>query len=794
MGKLATLKILDGNFEHGFSVCLQIGEEGAHPTVEVMGKLPAAPEMPLYYSRWQSNYEQLGLRSRLSAKEVQVTNVSTKATLENCHNTAQILRARLNTWFRAEEFRPVREKWLERLKAEEEIRFIVQTENSQLRRLPWNLLDLLERYPRTEIALSAPNYEQPDRSHLAKANTSPHVKILAILGHSEGIDTQADRQLLEQLPQAQVQFLVEPDRKTLTDTLWSQPWDILFFAGHSASQQDGSRGCIYLNPTDSLTISELKYALRRAVEQGLQLALFNSCDGLGLAWELAELHIPQLVVMREPVPDRVAQEFLKYFLEGFSHGLPFYLAVRQARERLQGLEDRFPCASWLPVICQNPAAIPPAWHHLYTPVPVAPPRRAAPIARHLPWAAALLSGLVATGVVSGIRWLGGLQMLELQTFDQMMRLRPDDEPDPRLFIVTIDDQDIARQVNQGELDRGSSRSLSDQSLQRLLAILQQHQPRVIGLDIYRDFPATPGLKAQLAKTPNLVGICEAGDAVDRRPGIGPMPELSEKQVGFSNFVWDDDRVVRRHLLTLKPASSSRCKQGRLAFSYQLAYQYLTAQNSGRPPQTAQLPDGSLQINQTVFRKLKARQGPYQQVDTGGTQTLLNYHTIENARQLARSASLRDVLSGFDLSEIEGKIVLIGVVASDRDRWQTPYNRGAETTAGVFVQAHMVSQIVSAVLDNRPLLWFWNGWVETLWIATWGVIGGSLVWVVRSSSYRVLALSGAIVLLYGVCFLVLAILAGWLPFIPAIMALGVSGLLVYTYRQAQLSRYSGFHRH
>jgi hypothetical protein len=31
--------------------------------------------------------------------------------------------------------------------------------------------------------------------------------------------------------------------------------------------------------------------------------------------------------------------------------------VREAREKLQGLEDRYPCATWLPVICQNPSNI-----------------------------------------------------------------------------------------------------------------------------------------------------------------------------------------------------------------------------------------------------------------------------------------------------------------------------------------------------------------------------------------------------------------------------------------------------
>jgi hypothetical protein len=38
-----------------------------------------------------------------------------------------------------------------------------------------------------------------------------------------------------------------------------------------------------------------------------------------------------------------------------NQGLPLDRSVHQAREQLQGLEDRYPCASWLPIVCQNPA-------------------------------------------------------------------------------------------------------------------------------------------------------------------------------------------------------------------------------------------------------------------------------------------------------------------------------------------------------------------------------------------------------------------------------------------------------
>ena len=89
----------------------------------------------------------------------------------------------------------------------------------------------------------------------------------------------------------------------------------------------------------------------------MKLAIFNSCDGLGLARNLADLRIPYTIVMREPIPDIVAQHFLEYFLTVFASGESLYTSVQQARVRLQEeLESQYPCASWIPVIFQNPAA------------------------------------------------------------------------------------------------------------------------------------------------------------------------------------------------------------------------------------------------------------------------------------------------------------------------------------------------------------------------------------------------------------------------------------------------------
>jgi len=77
-----------------------------------------------------------------------------------------------------------------------------------------------------------------------------------------------------------------------------------------------------------------------------------------------------------------------------------------------------------------------------------------------------------------IRSLGGLQPWELSAYDQMMRSRPKEQPDERLLLVEITEDDIDNYRH----------PLSDEVLVKLLQKLESMQPRVIGLDIYRNSP------------------------------------------------------------------------------------------------------------------------------------------------------------------------------------------------------------------------------------------------------------------------------------------------------------------
>jgi len=345
MSKLVVFNIGEGNFEQGFPVTLQISEEGKLPYKDHQGRLPQVPELPELYRQWQQNYYGLeSMRRVIKVPPVQITNVSN----EDCENAAKALEDCVKEWFDHSSLLKLRGYVLDEVGRNESARLIFQTQDELLRKLPWHLWDLFERRPNAEFSISA-------KYALQTPDLKRPVKILAILGGNEGIDTTEDLDILKKLPKAKVTVLEQPRREKLNDQLWEQPWDILFFAGHSSSQEGGNSGVIQLNDTESLSLTQLRYALTIAIRNGLKLAIFNSCDGLGLANELADLQIPQAIVMREPVPDRVAQKFLQHFLKYFSKGESFYLAVRQAREKLQGMEGEFPCASWLPVIFQNPA-------------------------------------------------------------------------------------------------------------------------------------------------------------------------------------------------------------------------------------------------------------------------------------------------------------------------------------------------------------------------------------------------------------------------------------------------------
>ncbi|MGB5714494.1 MAG: CHASE2 domain-containing protein, partial [Waterburya sp.] len=488
--------------------------------------------------------------------------------------------------------------------------------------------------------------------------------------------------------------------------------------------------------------------------------------------ERADLKIPQIIVMREPVPDKVAQEFLKYFLAAYARGESFYLAVREARAKLQGLEDHYPCATWLPIIVQNPASIPPAWQQLYQ-------QKKEPVVKNISTRRVkiplvLASSAIATVAVIGLRSLGMLQGWELKAFDYLSQKLPSESGDKRMLIVAADEHDISSDKY--------GYPIRDRILAELIGKLQQHQPAVIGVNIFRDYPIpfnnSPN-NSELTKywqQPNVVSIC-LGDNLNN--SVAPPPDSPLEQVGFDN-IYDDLQVtnggddnVRRYLLSRSDnplAKTSNCKSN-YSFALLLAANYFL--NRDIPAITAK---NNWQFGSQIINRLVNGSAGYQKFDDRGNQLLISYRRTP---QLAQQISIRDILEErktFDPSWIKDRIVLIGVTAKSVP---DVHDTAMGEIRGLHLHSHVVSQLVSAVEDNRPLIWWLPFWGDWLWIGFWSVGGGLIISLGRNHLEQSLATASCIVVLSGVCWFIL-IQGGWLAWIPGVIAIMFTATGIWIY--------------
>ena len=777
MTKLVILNLGVGNFQEGFpTITMQLGGAGKL-WMQVTGSLPPAPELPELYRSWQILYEAINyysIKGRSIAIEVEEASI-THFSEDEYSNICQQLDKSLNHWLGDLGFINIEQQLRTQLSAADSIRIIIQSDDRDVWQLPWHRWRLIrEDYPRAEIALGVIEYPPPQLKLVRK---QAKTKILVILGNSTGIKVQEDEKLLKKLPNVELLLLNEPQRQELNDRLWEQGWDILFFAGHSQSEDEGKTGRIYINQNpanNSLTMEELKESLKQAVAQGLQLAIFNSCDGLGLVRELAAaaVPLPVAIVMREPVADRVAQWFLKYFLRAFASGEDFQVAVRQAREQLRGWEGEFPAASWLPVICQHPAMEPPSWYQLNPSEELTRKKLASPLA----------ISFLATILVVGMRMLGILQWWELNSFDFLLRMRPHEGQDPRILMVMATPEDIKAQ----SVKPLGKASLSDNTLTLLLEKLQHYQPTTIGLDIYRDFPveaANSDLITYLGQK-NLVGVCKVRSPQDGDiEGIAPPLEIYPEQIGFADFVADPDRVIRRHLVAMSGSSDATDPCAAVnSFSLLVALHYLEkAQGIGFDYTST----GELKIGKVVLRELDTYLGSDRWTDIRGRQMLLNYRSLDSPLEIATTVTVTDIIeekiSPNLLPQLKERIVLIGIaapLATSHDYWLTPESAtqpmDRQKIPGVFLQAHMVSQLISAVLDGRSLLWLLPWWGEILWIGGWC----SLASLLSRSGWLPIAVTTLLILgcNLGVAYLLL-LKGGWMPLIPSLMAIALASLAI-----------------
>ena len=369
----------------------------------------------------------------------------------------------------------------------------------------------------------------------------------------------------------------------------------------------------------------------------------------------------------------------------------------------------------------------------------------------------LLFTVILTVITLGIRRLGALQALELIAYDWMVNLYDKKERDPKLLVVEITDRDIEQQQNF---------PITDDVIARLLANLQQHQPKVIGFDLYREVgypPGTEALRKQLQQD-NVVVIELIGNGNNSLPA---PPGVAPEQIGFNDIVIDvEDDVLRRNLMYVQFMRQGEVKE-MYSFALRVSLKYLEEKNL-----KFAVYEDRLQIGEAVFPDLQADAGGYQlgASETAGKQILIDYRSSE----IARKVTLSEALAGNIPPElIKDKIVLIGTTApSVKDIYPTPYKGAKGSMPGVMAHAQMISQILSVVLDNASLFWFWSEWLEGCWIWGWSLLGAIIAWKLKHP--LTITGVGAIGMgcLWGIYSLAFSY-GGWIPLVPAAITFGVT---------------------
>ncbi|MGF1674120.1 MAG: CHASE2 domain-containing protein [Rivularia sp. (in: cyanobacteria)] len=326
-----------------------------------------------------------------------------------------------------------------------------------------------------------------------RAETATHQKpyrrrarILAILGDDTGLNFQADREAVKSLRSiAEITFVGWQPEQTPTEVIQEitsaiaqeAGWDVLFFAGHS-NESELTGGELGIAPGLSIAIDEIAPQLSVAKKRGLQVAIFNSCNGLNIAESLIDLGFSQVVVMREPIHNRVAQEFLIRFLQGLGKHQDIYESVMGARQFLRMEKSHtYPSAYLVPSLFCHPGAtlfrIPPfRWKQQL--------RQSLPTAIE---AIALTASLTLSLIPAVQEVLLDGRMLTQSVYRQATAQIPSEEAPP-VALIEIDAESIYR----AGLPNSQLQPMNRSYIAKLLDSTIQLNASVVGLDFIFDTP------------------------------------------------------------------------------------------------------------------------------------------------------------------------------------------------------------------------------------------------------------------------------------------------------------------
>jgi hypothetical protein len=370
------------------------------------------------------------------------------------------------------------------------IDIFISCNSIELARLPWEAWELAPAgAPLGTVRIARTFSNSPEIVPVKRPPRRWRPRILALIGNDPELPLHEDwktlRSSLKSIADVKrVQWQPEDDvaqikNKIAADISDQRGWDVLFFAGHSDETNTGGR--LAIAPNVSLSTSELEDHLIEARENGLQLAVFNSCSGLPIATKLVEMGM-QVIVMREPIPHKAAQIFLKQFCQQLAEHKDVHDALQHACYHLQSVEKfAYPSAYLIPSFFSAANAVPfrierLGWKRFQHWLPT-------------PREAIALGTLLVFSLMSPVQdSLLDSRVLVQAMFRHVTNQFPPDGS-PSVLLVAIDQESINQAM--GKIEEFKPMPMDRRYLAQLITRLADFKAKVIGLDyiLYTQEPA-----------------------------------------------------------------------------------------------------------------------------------------------------------------------------------------------------------------------------------------------------------------------------------------------------------------
>lgn len=414
----------------------------------------------------------------------------------------------------------------------------------ELARLPWEVWEIGSEFGTTgriQIARMPASIQ----AEAAPVNLKrSRARILAIIGQDNNLNFQKDLETLQAKLKSLVTIemvgwqpgqplsVLEDEIKTaITD---EKGWDILFFAGHS-NETTTTGGELGIAPGQNLQIQDITEQLKLAKSRGLQFALFNSCNGLKIAETLIDLGLSQVAVMREPIHNQVAQDFLLQFLQNLAE-------YKNVRESLVDTCDflrvkksfTYPSAYLIPSLFRYPNTEwfklkPSGWRDIVK-----------QFCRPKWYELTALAALSALSLLPSVQYKLLEQRVKVQAdyrhFTQQFPAR-----DPSILLVYIDDESLKQDPSLAE------EKLNREYFAKLVDHMVDLNPRIAGFDYLLDQEKPEEdqkLEASLSTArENSETLYIFGTSLKQGQRLWTRSEFTDQKWQGNTRLWDNGRYM-----------------------------------------------------------------------------------------------------------------------------------------------------------------------------------------------------------------------------------------------------------